>query len=183
MNIDQFSALLSAGLIIISLLTIVSLVAYVAYAPARKALLDVPYSTYLKCIGLLAVTSTIMVLVYQFYYLTPVCAYCWWQRIFMFPIDIVIATALYYKTKYSEVTVVILAAFGTFFAAYHYYYHYQVIVLDNPLSMPCSSIGIVPSCTESPVLVFGFITIPLMALVVFVTILWLCFLARKTSDL
>jgi len=181
MNIDQFSNLLSAGLLVIAGITLVSFFAFLFVKQARNALLSIPYATYLKTIGLLAVTSTVMVLIYQFYYLTPVCAYCWWQRIFMFPIDIVALTALWYQTKHSEVTIAILAAFGVFFAGYHYYYHYQVIVLDNPLSMPCSSIGIVPSCTESPVLVFGFITIPWMALVVFTTILWLCFLARKVS--
>ena len=181
MNLEQFSILLSVGLIVISVVTIASFLAYVFVPKLRTQLCTIEYELYLKTIGLLAVTSTLMVLVYQFYYLTPVCAYCWWQRIFMFPIDIVILVALWYKTKHSEVTTGILAAFGTFFAGYHYYYHYQVIVLDNPLAMPCSSIGILPSCTDSPVLVFEFITIPLMALVVFVSILWLSFLARKTS--
>jgi disulfide bond formation protein DsbB len=89
----------------------------------------------------------------------------------MFPIDVVILVALYFRERFAHVTTAILAAFGAFYAGYHYYYHFQVHVLKNALSLPCSTFGLIPGCSETKVLAFGFATIPFMALCAFLSIL------------
>lgn len=181
MTLEQYSVFLTFALGALSLAVVVSVLAYLFSKQAREHLHEVGYFTYIKLIGLFAIIATVGALVYQFVYQTPVCEYCWWQRIFMFPIDIIALTTVWYQTKNNETSIGILAAIGAVFAAVHYYFHVQVAVLGNILSLPCSSVGIIPSCTETPVLIFGFVTIPLMALIVFVTILWLVFLARKAG--
>lgn len=102
----------------------------------------------------------------------------------MFPIDIIVLSALANKITKIQKPISVLALFGTFFAGYHYYLHFQSWVLknENVVSLtPCSVGGILPSCTDpAGVLLFGFLTIPFMALVIFLAILWLCFLAGKS---
>jgi hypothetical protein len=62
------------------------------------------------------------------------------------------------------------SAIGLFFAGYHYYYHFQAFVLGRTVSLPCDLGGLLPACTESPILIFKFITIPFMAVVAFLAI-------------
>lgn len=179
MNIDQYSLVLSIAVLLLGAATLLSATAYVLVGGARALMQQCAYWTYIKCISILALISTIGVLIYQFIYETPVCEYCWWQRIFMFPIEIVSLGSIMLEIKRNEYIIGALASIGTAFAGYHYYYHYQVAVQGHDLTMPCSSIGIVPSCTETSVMVFGFVTIPLMALIAFLSILWLVFLATR----
>jgi len=181
MNLEQYSVALSVALVLLSAATLISIFAFVFSKSGREKMKGVDYFVYIKLIGVFSIIATVGALVYQFVYKTPVCEYCWWQRIFMFPIDIIVIVSVWKKIKSNEIIIGILAVIGGLFAAVHYYFHYQVAILDNLLSMPCSSIGIIPSCTETPVLIWGFITIPLMALVVFLVILWLVFLARYSD--
>ncbi len=183
MTLDEYSIALSIALIALSIGTIASIISYFTSAKARAFHQKQNYFTYIKLIGVFAVIATIGALVYQFVYATPVCEFCWWQRIFMFPIDIIALLSVSNSIRGNESIIAVLAMIGGLIAAYHYYFHVQVAILGKILEMPCSTLGIVPSCTESPVIVFGFITIPLMALIVFLVILWLVFLSTKASKL
>jgi len=180
MNLELYSLFLTLACIALILVTAVSLVGYFSLSTWKSKMLLVDYFDYIKAIGALSLIATIGTLIYQFYYLTPVCEYCWWQRIFMYPIDFVALGSIMLKNKKNELIIVGLALVGAVFAGLHYYFHYKAIILSQDVALPCSSVGIIPSCTESPVLIFGFVTIPLMALVVFLSILWLCFLAFKS---
>ena len=100
----------------------------------------------------------------------------------MFPIEIVLGVALYFKSKTDHIAVAILAAIGACFSAYHYTDHFRTFVLGQASSLPCSATGLTPSCSDSLVLVFGFVTIPFMALIIFLSILWLCFLAHQARS-
>lgn len=182
MNIDQYSVLLTLAVMALLAITFISMLAYWLSPHARSRMLSVEYTTYLKLVGSVAIISTIGALVYQFHYLTPVCAYCWWQRIFMFPIDIIVLSSLWQRIYKNEITIIILALIGSIFAAIHSYVHVQVAVLGNLLTLPCSSVGIIPSCTETPVLVWGLFTIPMMALGGFIAIIWLSYLAYRVRN-
>jgi len=177
MNLEQYSTLLSVVLVFLSLATIISIFGFIFSQKIREKLQSLDYFLYIKLIGLLSIIATISVLVYQFVYKTPVCEYCWWQRIFMFPIDFIVIGSLFNRIKKNEYVIAVLAIIGGTFAAVHYYFHYQVAVLENLLVLPCSSVGLIPSCTENSILIWGFITIPLMALVVFISIVWVAYLA------
>jgi disulfide bond formation protein DsbB len=119
-------------------------------------------------------------------YQTPVCELCWWQRIFLYPTSVITLVALWFKTRETHVTVAILSALGLYIACYHYYYHFQGYVLGKTLSIPCSFGGLLPACTNSPILVFGFVTIPFMGIMIFASLLILTFCAfttQRTKDI
>ena len=89
----------------------------------------------------------------------------------MFPIDIVVAGTLLFRIRKNEIIIGALSTIGFLIASYHYYLHYQSVVLNLDVQAGCSLLGITPSCTDTPVVVFEFITIPLMAVVAFATIM------------
>jgi disulfide bond formation protein DsbB len=181
MTLDQFSVLVSIGLFALSGVILFSFLSYLLVPRARASILCWRYSTYVAMIGLISLGSVVGALIYQLAYLTPVCELCWWQRIFLFPISIVAAVAVWRGAREAHVTTAILSAFGLFYSAYHYYYHFQGLVLGNVLSLPCSSGGLLPACTESPILTFGFVTIPLMGILVFSSMLILAFFAHRKA--
>ena len=181
MSLELYSILLSIGLIALTGVVVGSFLLYFIAPNVRRHILSHGYERYLAAIGLISFASILGALLYQIGYLTPVCELCWWQRIFLFPIAIVAFVALWFKTREAHITAAILAAFGLFYAVYHYYYHFQGLVLGNKLSLPCSSGGLLPACTDSPILTFGFITIPFMGILVFSSILILAFFAHKRA--
>ena len=183
MQMPLFSTILSTGILIILAATILTILGYFFSKKAKNFLLKQDYFNYIKIIGALAITSTILALIYQLYYYLPVCVLCWWQRIFIFPIDIVALTSIYMRNKMNHITIAILALFGAGIAAYHYYYHFQAWVLGNVVSLPCEQGGLLPGCIENNgVLNYGFVTIPFMALVILTSIIWLCFLSHKVAN-
>ena len=182
MTVDIYSFLLSLAVLGVGGITLVSFLGYVFSGTLRKKLQNISYFHFLKIIGFFAIFSTVAALTYQLYYELEVCELCWWQRIFMFPIDIIILVSLYYKTKTNHVITWILAAFGIFFAGYHYYYHFRGWVLGEAVTLPCSVGWLLPACTDNNgILQFGFITIPFMALVIFISIVWLSYLAHQSK--
>lgn len=179
MSLDFYSVILSLGALIIFGSALALTLAALFHPGFRQKIMQLEYDRWLIAIGGIALLSTIGSLIYQFVYQTPVCELCWWQRIFLYPIEIITLVAVWKKTKESHITVAILAAIGLFFASYHYYYHFQGFVLGNKLTMPCSYGGLLPACTDSPILVFGFITIPLMGVLIFGSVLLLAWIAHQ----
>ena len=170
---------LSIGALVIASSVIVIVVAFLFSDRHRDKIMQIDYERWLIVIGSIAILATITSLIYQFIYKTPVCELCWWQRIFLYPIEIITLVAVWKKTKEAHITVAILATIGLFFASYHYYYHFQGFVLGNKLTLPCSYGGLLPACTDSPILVFGFITIPFMGILIFVAVLLLAWIAQQ----
>jgi disulfide bond formation protein DsbB len=179
MSLDLYSLFLSIGALVIASSVIVIVVAFLFSDRRRDKIMQIDYERWLIVIGSIAILATITSLIYQFIYKTPVCELCWWQRIFLYPIEVITLVAIWKKTKEAHITVAILAAIGLFFASYHYYYHFQGFVLGNKLTLPCSYGGLLPACTDSPILVFGFITIPFMGILIFVAVLLLAWIAQQ----
>lgn len=173
MTLDAYSTLLVSGSIALFLTLIGVGVSYWLSARVRNRLQHIPYLWYIAAIAALAGISIAGSLVYQLVYETPVCELCWWQRIFLYPVSAITLVALWYKSRETHVTVAILSAFGLWYALYHYYYHFQGLVLGNKLMLPCSYGGLMPACTDSPILVFGFATIPFLGIMVFGSMLLL----------
>ena len=182
MSLDLYSYLLSISVLALGSVMLVTMIGYVCSTTIRLKIQSIPYFHIVKLIGFLAIFSTTAVLIYQIYYEVEVCILCWWQRIFMFPIDIIVLVSLYYKTRTNHVIIGILSAFGIFFAGYHYYYHFRGWVLGELVSLPCDVGWLLPACTDNNgILQFGFVTIPLMALIVFSTVLWLSYVAHRVQ--
>jgi disulfide bond formation protein DsbB len=91
----------------------------------------------------------------------PPCVLCWYQRIFMFPLSIILMVGILRKDILVHLYVLPLALMGWTIALYHNLLYYKII---PDTIAPCST-GV--SCTVKYVEYFGFITIPLLSFVAF----------------
>lgn len=167
MTLDQYSTILVITSIALFFGSVGAAIFALASARIRAHLTTIDYTQYIAALAAISIASIITSLIYQLVYETPVCELCWWQRIFLYPVSVIALVALWYRTRESHVTIGILSLLGLFIASYHYYYHFQRFVLDNVLALPCSYGGLLPACTDSPILIFGFATIPFMGIMVF----------------
>lgn len=93
------------------------------------------------------------------------CELCWYQRIAMFPLVLVLGVGVYRQDVTSVLYGLPLAAAGWIAAAYHWLL-YSGFIPKN--LQPC---GNGPSCSEVDLRVAGFLTIPLMSLLAFSVII------------
>ena len=101
------------------------------------------------------------------------CALCWYQRIFMFPLVIILLVGLFPFDKSIIRYALPLAIIGWGFAFYHYLLYSGII----PESIqPCSQ-GV--SCSETYLDLFGFLTIPMLSLISFSIIIGFLLLLRR----
>ncbi|MDH3492577.1 MAG: disulfide bond formation protein B [Acidobacteriota bacterium] len=94
----------------------------------------------------------------------PPCDLCWYQRIALFPLVLIIGTGIVLRDKNLKIYALPLSVFGLAVAFYHNLLYYKLI--PQPI-VPCSA-GV--SCTETQLELFGFLTIPLMSLVAFILV-------------
>jgi len=104
------------------------------------------------------------------------CVLCWYQRIFLFPLVLILAIGLFPFDKKVVKYALPLAIAGWLTAAYHNILYAGII----PKSIqPCSQ-GV--SCTEEYINLFGFLSIPMLSLLSFSMIITLLtILYRRTS--
>ena len=106
----------------------------------------------------------------------PPCALCWYQRVFMFPLVVVLLIGLFPFDKNIIKYALPLAIAGWGFAFYHTLL-YSGFIPEN--IQPCSQ-GV--SCSETYLDLFGFVTIPMLSLISFSIIIALLFsLKRRLS--
>ena len=91
----------------------------------------------------------------------PPCLLCWYQRIAMYPLVIIIAVGIIIHDTRLKFYALPLALSGLAISFYHNLLYYGILPES---AAPCTQ-GI--SCTSRQIEWFGFITIPLMALVAF----------------
>jgi len=106
---------------------------------------------------------------------TP-CLLCWYQRICMYPLVVLLFIAARKKDVAFKVYGITLAGIGALIAAIHYYEQ----VTYNPL-IPCSALGYSVSCTERFIFNYGYITIPMMSLTAFLLILMFLSMIKKRN--
>lgn len=94
----------------------------------------------------------------------PPCVLCWYQRIAMYPLVLIIGIGIAVDDAKWKVYALPLALIGLAISVYHNLIYYGFI----PESLtPCTE-GV--SCSERQIEWFGFITIPLMGLIAFLLI-------------
>ncbi len=124
---------------------------------------------------LLALGATVGSLIYSEGFHFAPCTFCWWQRIFMYPQIIVLATGIYFKDLKVWVTSIALSTIGMCFSIYHVLLQAGIIASDSI----CTTSGV--SCAKIDVIIFGWITIPIMCLVLFVAILTLSYVSHRKN--
>jgi len=103
----------------------------------------------------------------------PPCLLCWYQRIFMFPLVLLLPLGLFPFDRRIVRYALPLAAVGWAIALVHVLLTWGII----PESVtPCTQ-GV--PCGENPIVWFGFVSIPLLSLAAFTSIVALLLVARQ----
>jgi disulfide bond formation protein DsbB len=105
----------------------------------------------------------------------PPCILCWYQRILMYPLVLILAVGMLRDDKNVKWYALPLSILGFCIALYHNLLYYGI--LPEAMS-PCMA-GI--SCTSKTIQWFGFVTIPFLSLVAFLVITLALLFFRKES--
>jgi len=141
----------------------------------RIAVVDNSKSWYLLfSIWILATCGTLISLFFSEIVQLPVCVLCWYQRIALYPLVIMLPFALFPLEINVVRYVKPLVVFGWFTALFH------VLVVEKiipEVAQPCVQ-GI--PCSETHFNLFGFLNIPVMSLLTFSLIGLLLMLAKNS---
>ena len=122
---------------------------------------------------LVATIATVGSLFFSEVMMFPPCVMCWYQRICMYPLVVILLVGLFPLDTNVTRYAMPLTLIGLFFAIYHNLLYYKIL----PESVqPCSQ-GV--SCTSDYINLFGFITIQLLSLVAFVIVLILLIMFKR----
>ena len=129
--------------------------------------------------AIVACTAVIGSVTYSDVFNMAPCKLCWYQRIFIFPQAVLLLVALFNKYRTEVATYII--TFATIAIGISIF-HYLLQMTDAPAISalaPCDVTGQAPSCSSFYVLMFGYITIPMMAMTVSASTLLLMVTYRK----
>lgn len=124
---------------------------------------------------LIAAVSTLGALFFGEVMQLPTCVLCWYQRIFMFPLVLILPIGLFPLDRKVVRYALPLAVLGWPFAVFHVLLIAGVIPEEI---RPCTQ-GV--PCSEKVIEWFGFVTIPLLSVVAFSAIIALLVLALFRS--
>jgi len=103
------------------------------------------------------------------------CVLCWYQRIFMFPLAVILLVGLHPVDVRVVRYALPIAVIGLLFTVYHCFLFYGLI----PENLrPCSQ-GV--SCSDATMELFGFLPIPLLSLAAYLTIVFLLLKVRALT--
>ncbi len=180
MNVNSVSTFLASGAVLIGagVAALILLRALAWKVTAARDLLDrvrdslAGYGLWLA--WLMAVVAMLGSLYYsQVAHFTP-CEYCWYQRIAMYPLAIILGIAAFRGDAAIRRYVYPLAITGSIISAYHY----LIQQMPDLAAGTCSS---TTPCTAALVWKFEFVSIPLMALVSFAAIIAMLALDRDRT--
>ena len=126
---------------------------------------------------LIALVATVGSLFFSEVMELPPCVLCWYQRIAMYPLVLVIGAGIVTRDAKIKSYALPLALVGLAIAVYHNLLYYGIL----PESIaPCAQ-GI--SCTSRQIEWFGFVTIPLLSLAAFAGVTVCLLLSRYKRNL
>ena len=160
--VATFLALLGAVAVVVDLILIAG--SLLMGREARGALRDIVAPSALPLATLVALTAMSGSLYFsEVAHLEP-CVLCWYQRIAMYPLVLLLGIAAVRRDSAVRPYAMTLAAIGAAISAYH-------IAVQRLPGLPSTSCSITAPCSAIQVEVLGFVTIPVLAFVAFVTIL------------
>ncbi len=104
------------------------------------------------------------------------CALCWYQRIAMYPLPVIVGLAAWKGDTQVRRYVIPLAAIGAVISIYHY----QLEWFPDQTSVACSATGV--PCNAPYFREFGFISLAYMALSGFLAVAWLTWIAGQRAE-
>lgn len=174
MLVGTTSKIFSLGIIGLQIL-IISLVVYLLFFRKKyKFAYDFLVKNAILIAFLISLIATSGSLFYSLYAGFTPCELCWYQRIFMYPLVILFGLALVKKDDKIFDYTLALSSVGALISIYHNYIFYKASA-----STFCK-LG--ESCVVKYVLEFGYITIPMMALTAFLSIICLSLIKKMAID-
>lgn len=182
MNFSTYSQLTSLLALLANAVTLVLLVVFVgarsgvtALVGARDWLRDALRDIGLWLAAAVATTSTVGSLIYSEHFDLIPCRFCWYQRIAMYPLAVILLIAATRRdTAGARRYGIPLAVIGTLLAGYHY-------VIQQFPSLESGSCLVDVPCSSPYIWEYGFVSIPYMALAGFILILALLFTSERTE--
>lgn len=181
MDVNQVSTFLATGAIVIgvgviAIWTTRLLAVWLAPAERLYGTIKATFAGYgLWLAWLMAVVAMLGSLYYSQIAHFPPCEYCWYQRIAMYPLAVILGIAAFRGDTAIRRYALPLASIGGTISAYHYLIQH----------FPNLSTGVCNTalpCTAALVWKFDFVSIPFMALVSFAAIITVLALDRPASS-
>lgn len=171
-TIHYLNLFLGGGAILLQVFSVVILF-LLFLGPKKNVLLDYVNNHFLVLGFLISLLASIFPLVYSEAIGFLPCVLCWWQRIFMFPLVLMFGVALSDKDRRVIRYALPLLCVGFFISVYQNFFYY----FGEGSNLPCDASGV--SCYQQLVSEFGgYISIPMMALTAFFTLLTLLTVAH-----
>ena len=105
--------------------------------------------------------------------LTP-CLLCWYQRIALYPMVVILVMGIARRDAHVWAYALPLSIIGTLIAAYH-------VLVTYGIFHEAASCALGVSCAAVTWSLFGFITIPFLSVIAFITISVLLFFSKQKS--
>lgn len=105
------------------------------------------------------------------------CILCWYQRILMYPLIVILGIAIIRRDKNVVFYVLPLTVLGSIIAFYHYLLQMTPLSKITPVS--CGAYG---PCKEVQALFLGFITVPFLSLTAFLVISLMMLVLYRAKD-
>lgn len=123
----------------------------------------------------IALLATLGSLFFQYGMGFPPCVLCWFQRIAVYPLVIIIGAGILKKDRTFKYSALPLAIIGALVSIYHNLLYYKIL---PEAAAPCTA-GV--SCTTKFIEYFGFVTIPFLSLVALIIII-VCLVAYQEPN-
>jgi disulfide bond formation protein DsbB len=165
---------------IIGGMTVILLGVYVVYVSfSKKESKDLQIvANYAVQLGFLATFfSMVMSLYYSEYLGILPCDLCWFQRIFIYSQVILFTVAWWKKDKGVFTYSLPLSLVGIVIALYHH-----IMQLGYNVYKPCSTAPFALDCSKPTFIEFGFVTFPLMAVVLFAFLILLAKISKMKKS-
>ena len=171
-TIHYLNVFLGSGAIVLQIFSVVVLF-LLFFGPKKNIFLDYVNKHFLVSSFLLALFSSIFPLIYSEIINFPPCSLCWWQRVFMFPLAFMFGIAFWDKDRRVIRYALPLLCAGFLVSVYQNFFYY----FGESSTLPCDASGV--SCYQKLVYEFGgYISIPMLALTAFGTLLVLLIVAH-----
>lgn len=176
MSFETMKLFFAISAIVANLISVVLIV--VGIAGRNKA--ESPFE-FLRGITLWLASAVAIAAMFGSLYLSEIvhlipCKFCWFQRIAMYPLAVLLPIAAWRKDNGFRIYAAVLAVLGLGVAIWHRLMQ-EFPSLD---SGACAAVG--PPCSSAYITELGFVTIPYMAISAFVLILVLLWANRVNSQ-
>jgi disulfide bond formation protein DsbB len=170
------TSIISFFTLISNIIFIVVLLVIIAHTDTRKHLYNFVHKYILELLFVGILAAVVGSLVYSNLVGFPPCDLCWWQRIFMYPQLIIVAMAWRKKDTTILDYLVPLSVIGALIALYQSFIQWG---FSFGIAGGCAAAG--GECAKVYFTQYGYITIPVMSLTVFIYILSLKFVYYHKS--